>query len=211
MWTVRRRLTLGAFNAIRYLGAMGRSDDAVAEVRRAQELDPLSPLLLAIGGEIYMDAHRYDECISDSKKALEFDPNFALAHEHLGGCLLQKKLYKEAGAEYVEAGRIWGSAEPDVIALGYALTGRRTDAVKALERSKADLDLPARESITEARICLDANLCTKDQTLDWLEKAYSEHEAYMPFLNVHPAFDPLRADSRFEDLIRRMRFPRNNH
>ncbi len=193
-----------------YLSAMGRHDEAVAEVRRAQELDPLSALLLAIGAEIYTNARRYDECIDDSKKALELDPNFALAHEHLGGCLLQKKLNKEAGAEYLEAAQTFGVADPDVMVLGYALTGRRADAVKTLERSKADPHLPARNSIMEARICLDANLCTKEEALDWLEKAYREHEAYMPFLNVHPAFDPLRSDPRFEDLIRRMRFPRDD-
>jgi len=194
-----------------YLVAMGRSDAAVAEIRRAQELDPLSPLLLAIGAEIYTDAHRYDECIDDSKKTLELDPNFALAHEHLGGCLLQKKLYKEAEAEYMEAGRILGSTESDLMALGYALTGRRADAVKTLERSKADPHLPTRDSILEARICLEADLCTKEETLDWLEKAYREHEAYMPFLNVHPAFDPLRSDPRFQDLIWRMHFPNDDH
>jgi hypothetical protein len=72
------------------------------------------------------------------------------------------------------------------------------------------LDFPARTSIIQARICLDANLCTKEETLDLLEKAYREHEAYMPFLNVHPAFDPLRSDPRFQDLIRRMHFPHDD-
>jgi TolB-like protein/DNA-binding winged helix-turn-helix (wHTH) protein/Tfp pilus assembly protein PilF len=193
-----------------YLSAMGRHDEAVAEVRRAQELDPLSALMLAIGAEIYTNARRYDECIDDSKRALELDPNFALAHENFAGCLLQKNLYKEAGAEYMEAGRIWGSSDSEVMSLGYALSGRRADAIRTLERSKADLDFPVRNSIIEARICLDANLCTKGEILDWLEKDYREHEAYMPFLNVHPAFDPLRSDSRFKDLIRRMRFPNDD-
>jgi TolB-like protein/DNA-binding winged helix-turn-helix (wHTH) protein/Tfp pilus assembly protein PilF len=193
-----------------YLSSMGRHDEAVAEVRHAEELDPLSALLLAIGAEIYTNSRRYDECIDDSKKALELDPNFAVAHENLAGCLLQKKLYKEAGAEYMEAGRIWGSTDSEVMVLGYALSGRRADAIRTLERSKADLDFPARTSIIQARICLGANLCTKEETLGLLEKAYREHEAYMPFLNVHPAFDPLRSDSRFEDLIRRMRFPNDD-
>ena len=190
-----------------YLSAMGRHEEAVAEIRRAQELDPLSALLFAIGAEIYTNARNYDECIGDSKKALELDPNFALAHENLAGCFLLKKLYKEAGAEYMEAGRIWGSANSEVMTLGYALSGRRADAIRTLERSRADSDFPARTSIIQARICLEANLCTKEGALDFLEKAFREHEAYMPFLNVHPAFDPLRSDSRFKDLIRRMRFP----
>jgi TolB-like protein/DNA-binding winged helix-turn-helix (wHTH) protein len=194
-----------------YLSAMGRHDEAVAEIRRAQELDPLSALLLAIGAEIYTNARRYDECIDDSKKALELDANFALAHENLAGCLLLKRLYKEAGAEYIEAGRIWGATDSEVMVLGYSLSGRRADAIRTLERSRAYLDFPVRTSIIQARICLQANLCTKEETLDYLEKAYREHEAYLPFLNVHPAFDPLRSDSRFEDLIRRMRFPHVDH
>jgi len=190
-----------------YLSAMGRHNDAVAEIRRAQELDPLSPLLLAIGEEIYMNAHRYDECIENGRRGLELDPNHALVHSNLAGCLFGKTLYEAAGAEYIKADEAWGLTASEGLALGYALTGRRSEAIRILKKLERGSNIRKRVSVMEARICLGAALCTKEETLNFLEKAYQEHDAYMIFLNVHSAFDPLRSDPRFQDLVRRMHFP----
>ena len=73
-----------------YLSAMGRHDEAIAEIKRAQELDPLSPLLFAIGEEIFILARRYDDVIEEAKKALELDSNYALAHGNLADGFLGK-------------------------------------------------------------------------------------------------------------------------
>ena len=59
----------------------------------------------------------------------------------------------------------------------------------------------------EARLCLGAALCDKQEVLNWLEKAYEEHEAYAPFWNMQSAFDPIRSDPRFQHILRRMNFP----
>ena len=190
-----------------YLSAMGRHDQAIAEIKRAEELDPLSPLLFAIGEEICTNARRYDEVIEEAKKALELDSNYALAHENLAGGLLGKGMNKEAAAEYFEADRAWGITNSQELALGYAFNGKRAKALEILKQLRESPRRPGLNSIFEARLCLGAALCDKQEVLNWLEKAYEEHEVYAPFWNVHPAFDPIRSDPRFQRILRRMNFP----
>jgi len=189
-----------------YLSAMGRHEQAIAEIKRAQELDPLSPLLLAIGGEVGILARRYDEAIEQSRKALELDSNYALAHQNLAASFLGKQMYEEAASEYVIADRAWGYSNAPGQVLAYAVTGKRSQALKVLkvlneQSSQAELD-----SVMAVRIYLA--LGEKQKALDWLEKAYEEHDPFAVFWNVSPAFDPLRSDPRFQDLLRRMNFPR---
>ena len=117
-----------------YLSAMGRHDEAIAEIKRAQDLDPLSPLLLAIGGEVCILARRYDEAIEQSRKALELDSNYALAHQNLASSFLGKQMYEEAASEYAIADRAWGKSNSSGLALAYALTGKRGEALKILRR-----------------------------------------------------------------------------
>ena len=188
-----------------YLGAMGRHDQAIAEIKRAQELDPLSPLLFAIGGEIYALARRYDEAIEQCRKALELDSNYALAHQNLGSSFFGKRMYKEAAAEYVMADRAWGKTNSSGLALAYALTGKRGEALKILGRLREPSSQLELDSLMAAKLYLA--LGENQEALDWLEKAYEEHEPYAPFWNVSPVLDPLRSDPRFQDLLRRMKFP----
>ena len=190
-----------------YLSVMGRHDQAIAEIKRAQELDPLSPLLFAIGGEVCTLARHYDEVIEQCHRALDLDPNYALAHDNIAAGYLGKGMYKEAADEYVKADQLYGLTDSSGQALAYALTGKRAEALKILRRLRETPGQPELNSITLARLCIRAALCGKQETLDWLEKAYEEHEAYAPSWNVSPEFDPIRSDPRFRDLMRRMNFP----
>ena len=191
-----------------YLSAMGRHDEAIAEIKRAQELDPLSPLLFAIGEEIFILARRYDDVIEEAKKALELDSNYALAHGNLADGFLGKGMYKEAAAEYIKADQILGLTNSSGLALGYALTGRKAEALEILRRLRETPGQPGLDSIVEARLCLGAALCDKQEVLDWLEKAYEEHDAFAPFWNVQSVFDPIRSEPRFQHILRRMNFPK---
>jgi len=190
-----------------YLSAMGRHDEAIAEIKRAQELDPLSPLLFAIGEEVCVLARRYDEVIAQSQKALELDSNYALAHGNLADGFLGKGMYKEAAAEYIKADQIWGLTDSSGLAFGYALTGKKAEALEILRRLRKTPGQPGLTSIMEALLCLNGALCDKREVLDRLEKAYEKHEVFAPFWNVHPAFDPLRSEPRFQRILRRMNFP----
>ena len=190
-----------------YLSAMGRHDQAIAEIKRAEELDPLSPLLFSIGEEVCTNARRYDEVIEEAKKALELDSNYGLAHENLAGGLLGKGMYKEASEEYFKTNQSWGTSNSQELALGYAFQGKRAKALEILSQLRKSPGQPGLNSIFEARLCLGAALCNKQEVLDWLEKAYAEREVYAPFWNIHPAFDPLRSEPRFQNILRRMNFP----
>ena len=188
-----------------YLAAMGRHDEAIAEIRHAQELDPLSPLLFAIGGEVYGLARRYDEAIEQCRKALDLDSNYALAHQNLGSSFLGQRMYEEAAAEYVMADQAWGKTDSSGQALAFALTGKRGEALKILERLKKPSSPLELDSLMAAKLYLA--LGENQEALDWLEKAYEEHDPYAPFWNVSSVLDPLRSDPRFQDLLRRMKFP----
>jgi TolB-like protein/DNA-binding winged helix-turn-helix (wHTH) protein/Tfp pilus assembly protein PilF len=188
-----------------YLSAMGRHDQAIAEIKRAQDLDPLSPLLLAIGGEVCILARRYDEAIEQSRRALELDSNYALAQQNLASSFLGKQMYEAAAAEYTIADQAWGKSNSSGLALAYALTGKRGEALKILRRLTEPSSRLELDSLMAATLYLA--LDEKQEALDWLEKAYQEHEPYAPFWNVSPVLDPLRSDPRFQHILSRMNFP----
>jgi serine/threonine-protein kinase len=189
-----------------YLGAMGRHEQAIAQVRRAQELDPLSPLMLVIGGQVCRYARRYDEGMEQCRKAIELDSNYALAHVGLGRAYLGKEMYEEATAEFEKAARLDGSEHSLLwLAFASAATGRRGEALKILDRAR---EQSKRGEISPLRLAyFYIGLGENQRALDWLEKAYEERDPYMSFLKVEPPLDPLRSDPRFQDLLRRMNFP----
>jgi len=82
---------------------MGQLTAAIAEIRRAQELDPLSLIIATNVAWVYYLAHQYDESVEHFKKALEMDPNFAQAHKRIGLAYLQEGKCEEAMAELQKA------------------------------------------------------------------------------------------------------------
>ena len=185
-----------------FLSAMGRHEQALAEIKRAQELDPLSPLMLAIGGEIRLFARRYDDMILQCQKALDLDSTFTLARAHLFNAYFGKKMYAEAEK--------WARlAEPDTLrslrmAYIYAATGKRADAVAILDARQRSKDA-ALDPIGMAIVW--ACLGEKTLALDWLEQALNQRDPSLVFLNVSPKLDPLRSEPRFKDLLRRVGLP----
>jgi TolB-like protein/predicted Ser/Thr protein kinase len=197
-----------------YLSAMGRHEQAFAEIKRAQELDPLSPLMLAIGGEVYILAGRYDEAIEQCRKSLELDPNFALAHDYLSaayrlsGAYRRKGMYKEYITEAEKADRLYGSTAFDSLMLEtrvYAMAGARAKALETLGQATQLSKRPEFAPWGFAHVC--TSLGEKNRALDWLEKSYDQRNPNMVFLNVDHELDALHSERRFQDLVRRMNFP----
>ena len=188
-----------------YLGAMGRHEQAIAEIRRAQDLDPLSLYLLAKGGETYMVARRYDEGIEQCRKALELDPNFARATYVIGMVYILKGMPKEAAAEFEKATRLGRGHTLDMDALVYAAAGRRDEILKLVGRVR---ELGKRGEMTPfAMVQFYVALGDNQTALDWLEKGYDEHDPYLSGLKTNAYLDPLRSEPRFQALLRRMNFP----
>ncbi len=190
-----------------HLTAMGLFDEAEAEMKRAQELDPLSLIINAFGGWIFYMARRYDQAVEQCQKTLEMDPNFAVARLWLGQAYEQKAMYAEAIAEFQKSIAISGRSTFLVAALGhaYAASGNRGEAMKILEElrqlSKQRYVAPYFMAV------IHKSLGENDQAFEWLEKAYEERSSWLVFLKVEPRLDSLRADPRFQNLLRCVGLP----
>jgi len=188
-----------------HLSLLGRYDEAIAEMRKAENLDPLSLIINADLAELLVLAHSYDESIRQSRKTIEMDPNFALAHNQLAQAYLQKHLLDEAVAELQKAVQLSGGSPTCIanLARAYVVSGKRSEAVKLLSDLKKRSN-PGYSHASEIAM-IYASLGDTDQAMNWLEKGYEER--FNPGVLLRPGFDPLRSDSRFQNLVHRIGLP----
>jgi TolB-like protein/DNA-binding winged helix-turn-helix (wHTH) protein/Flp pilus assembly protein TadD len=188
-----------------HLSLVGRFDEAIAEMRKAENLDPLSLIINADLAELLGLAHSYDESIRQSRKTIEMDPNFALAHNQLAQAYLQKQMYDEAVAELQEAVKLSGGGPTCIanLARAYVASEKRKEAVKLLSDLKRRSN-PGYSNAAEIAM-IYASLGDTDQAMNWLEKGYEER--FNPGVLLRPGFDPLRSDSRFQNLVHRIGLP----
>ena len=190
------------------LSALGRHEEAAAEARRALRLDPFSLAISASAALVLGLAGHHDEAIQQSLKTLEMDPTgFYQTHFVLGASYEVKGLLEEA-VRSLEAAVALSNRNPHMLAaLGHALatSGRPQEAAQLAEVLKQR----ARERYVPPYnlAMVYAGLNQKDEAFDWLERAYQDRSIWMIFLNVHPMFNDLRPDPRFDSLVRRMGFP----
>jgi tetratricopeptide (TPR) repeat protein len=190
-----------------YLSDMGRHAEAMAEVQRAQQLDPLSPILSACLAYRYFYARQYQEAIRRFRNTVSLFPEFATAHWWLGNTYMANGTHQEAIVAYQKARSLSGASAAEVAALGqaYAKGGIRGYYLWELRRLREESKRRYVGAVASAS--LYAGLGEKDQALSYLEKAYEERDSDLTLLQIEPAFDPLRSDPRFQDLLRRMNFP----
>ncbi len=187
-----------------YLTAMGRFDEALAESQRLLELDPLSPASRNHLGWHYLYAHQFDQAIQQYKLVLALDPNFAEAHRQLAEAYAEKGRLDEAVAETLNRWELIGrAAEAPALKLAYSESGWKGFWRKRLrlmiERSKHSYMSPAGTAM------IYAALRDAPRTMDWLERAYREHDMDLVYLKVDYAYDRVRSEPRFHELLRRMR------
>ena len=184
------------------MASLGRNGEAVAEVEKAESLDPLSLIISSDLAEELLIAHRYDEATEQSRKTINMDSFFAPAHYVLGQAFVQKHMYHEAIAELQKAVELSGGSTAFTanLAYAYAVSGRRNEAVKILNdlKNRSQNGFSNAPEIALVYVGLDQ----KDQAMAWLEKAFEER--FSPWVLMRPAFDPLRSDPRFQDLLRRI-------
>jgi adenylate cyclase len=153
----------------------------------------------------------FDEAIAEQKRVLEIDPHFAAVHADLGNSYVQKGMYKEAVAELQEAvglsmkSGVKGDRHRKNLGLAYAFSGNKLEALKILEEMKEESAQMYVSPLSIAQLCTALGM--KEEAFEWLEKAYEIHDGNMCLLRVWPAYDPIRSDPRFQDLLRRMNFP----
>ena len=185
-----------------HLALVGKNAEAIAEMKTAQNLDPLSLIINAELAELLAIAHSYDQSIEQSRKTIEMDPNFALAHNQLAQAYIQKEMHGEAIMELEKAIRLSGGSPICTanLARAYAASYRTNEALKLLSDLKKGSN-PTYSRATEIAMVYAA-LGDKDQAMNWLEKAYEWR--FNPSILLRPGFDPLRSDPRFQDLLRRI-------
>jgi DNA-binding winged helix-turn-helix (wHTH) protein/TolB-like protein/Tfp pilus assembly protein PilF len=187
-----------------YLSGMGRHQEAIAEIRRAREINPLSMIINAVEVSVLCIAREYDEGISQGQKALEMDPQFAEVYEYLKRCYDGKGMYREAIAARQTRRKLAGLAAEETAALreAAAATSARVYWQKRLEQESEESKQELSVAFEMAEIF--AQLGEKDQAFAWLERAYKERSFMMLYLKVAPNLDPLRSDPRYADLLRRV-------
>ena len=185
-----------------HLASLGRNGEALAQVEKAENLDPLSLIISSDLAEELLIAHRYDEAATQTQKTINMDHFFAPAHYVMGATFVQKHKYAEAIAELQKATELseGSTAFNANLAYAYAVSGRRNEAEKIL----TDLKNQSQHGFSNApEIALVyVGMDDKDQAMTWLNKAFDER--FSPWVLMRPAFDPLRSDPRFPDLLRRI-------
>jgi len=182
---------------------MKQFDKALAEMRIAQDLDPLSLIINANFGKTYFNARRYDEAIQQLRKTIEIDPSFFVAHHYLGSAYAMKGNFSEALSEYQKAQQL--NDDPHVVALLarlFAISGKRDEAIRTLAQLKS---LAMQRYVADYSLALVyAGLGEKDKAFELLEKSYRDHTVDMLTIYYDPLIDSLRSDPRFTDLLRRV-------
>ena len=193
-------LTLTRAHYAFYLLLFESADDALAEMRKVQVTDPLTPLWPAWQGWLYLHAEQYDEAIKEAGKSLELYPDFHLALYIQGRAYAGKGMYEKAIELHNKAGELspqWKCG----LAQTYAMAGRLNEARQALAELEEDHTLWDTWFIALIYVAMGE----KDQAFQWLEMAYGPpNHPYIPFIRCVPVFRPLRDDPRFTDLLRRM-------
>ena len=191
------------------LATLGRFDEAIAESKRAVELDPLSPVINSDLGSNLMVARRYDEAIAQLRKTLEIDPTFSLAHGALGEALQFKGDLPGAIAEYTKAQEL--GADPRIrvlLAAAKAQSGDKDAAVRMLaelEEASRNREIPGAQ-----RAVLYTSLGNRTEAIRCLEQSVADHDSQdVAWIKVYPKWDPLRGDPRFEALVQKVVGPGN--
>jgi TolB-like protein/Flp pilus assembly protein TadD len=188
------------------LAVTKRFDEAISEMKRAEELDPLSAVISADAGLVFILARRYDEAIAQTKRALSLEPNFFNALYTLGYAYDGKGMHTEAIVEYRKALDLNNDPYAKAFLVrSLAKSGRRADALKLLEELKS-------EATTRyvPNYCLAmayTALGEKEEAFALLEKDIAEHSSFVSVLAVEPALDDLRDDPRFKAMLRRLNLP----
>ena len=189
-----------------FLKAMGRFDEAVAEMQRAHELDPLSLAINTGLGHVFYLSRQYDRAIEQYQAAVRLDPTFVPARLWFGRPYLQKGMFKEAVAELEQAVALSEGSTISIAMLGHACAsaGQSHKALELLETLKRRSTQQYVPSYWIALVYV--GLGDKGQAFAWLERAVQERSSWLVWIGVEPRYDSIRSDPRFASLVARLRF-----
>jgi len=174
-----------------------RFEEALQVIRQAKAYDPASLRAMGKEGDVYLFMRQYDLAIEIFHKVLDLGPDFVPNQRSLSLALSLQGRHQEA----IELSkRLQTTTDIELKAGLYARAGRRDESLKLLRELKARAAREYVSPVSLARVYI--GLGDKEQALVWLRKAYDERSAYLVNIGVHPAYDPLRSDPRFDELLR---------
>ncbi|MGH7516847.1 MAG: protein kinase domain-containing protein [Gemmatimonadales bacterium] len=188
-----------------FLSLMGRDEEAMEIITRAQAIDPLSLINQLTVGRCHYLAHRFDEAIALFRSCLELEPRFFLAYSAIARAYLAKGMFAEALAEQERGMSLMGRVPLLLTYAGraHAALGRRDEALGVLDELR---DAAAHQYVPSAyRAQILAQLGEVDEAFDLYDLAYRQRSGWMVFLRSDPQWDVLRPDPRFRELLRKMR------
>ena len=191
-----------------HLGMLGRLEEGTRELKIAEELDPLSPMIHSYGGLVYLAARQYDIAMKELDTALELDPNFVPAHANRIDVYLAKSMYEEALAQMERVLPFFqplSAAMKAEVGSVYAIVGRTEEAKRILrECEEASAHERAEDVNPQTLAIIHSELGNKDRAFEWLEKAF-EARTITPFLvKLLPQFDAITSDPRFDELMKKV-------
>jgi eukaryotic-like serine/threonine-protein kinase len=189
-----------------FLIRSGRLEEAQPELKKALELDPLSLRINTSAGLQHYFARQYDAAIQQFRRALDLDPNFAPAQHALEAAYAQSGMYREAIEERQRILTLSGN--PD-LAAAIGEDYRKSGYGGVLQSSLEGLQQVSKERYVSAYNLaqIEARLQQKDQTMASLEEAFNQRDTQLPYMRVEPAFDEIRSDPRFQQLMQRVSRP----
>jgi len=189
-----------------FLGLTRRFDEGLEQMSRVRELDPLSQLLAFGIGAIQLWSGQTDDSIEQLRRVVELHPDFPLAYSYLAEAYVEKGDLASA-ISTIENAPIALDDPFSLSAAAYihAKAGERDRAIEILSELERPLGQAEALSVQIAQVYV--GLDDKEQTLAWLEKACDASSVWLIWLVVDPAFNPLRGDTRFKDLLKRMNLP----
>jgi TolB-like protein/Tfp pilus assembly protein PilF len=197
-----------------HLLGLGRLDEAIKELKIAEDLDPLSPQIHAYAGCLFLCARQYDLALKEVNKALELVPNFGPAHGYRAMIYLAKSMFKEALAEWEQVLPSFhplSTAVKTTVGAVYAIAGRYEEAKQILRECEEASAHERAGDVNYGNLALiHLKLGNKDRALECLEKAFETHYSGFSFPNdtpfvvrLNPFFDEITSDPRFDELMKK--------
>ena len=187
-----------------YLTAVGNLGAAIAERKRALELDPVNPLLTSALGEAFYQNREFDRTIEQNSKSLQLDPSYAIALVNIGRAYEMKGMHPQARDAFEKVLAV-APDDPAVLALighEYALSGEKGKAAGTISKLQ---QLSTHKYVPAIYVALVyTGLHDLDHSFAWLDKAFDERSEYLVYLPTEPLADPLRGDPRFSQLLQRL-------
>jgi serine/threonine protein kinase/tetratricopeptide (TPR) repeat protein len=180
-----------------FLAGMGRTNEALDHIHKAQELDPLSLIIQSIEASILNYAREYDRAIDQCLRVIQRDPNFAEVYAYQGFAYEQKEMYREAMDAYQKYSALMGRNTPEATAIRTAPVRNAKDYwLKMVELAKPPTGSEFDYALAWSR------LGEKEKAISMLEKAAEKRSNNVLYLNVNPNLDPLRSDPKFQALLK---------